>query len=489
MFSTITPEKAGIASERIIEYIDYLEEHQFSMHSFLMAKGNDIFAEAYYAPFTRDTKHRMYSATKSFTALAIGFCEQDGLLSLDDKLTKFFPEYANLPKVNDFMREQTIRDMLIMSTSMLSSNSFFNTTRDSNELYFDYPGEKIPGTFFDYDSHGSGVMSCIVERVTGKKFVEYLLEKGLGAAGFSPDAYCIQSTPGNPRGGSGMMCTTRDLLILARFFMAKGVVNGKRYMNEKFLTDAVTKQISNNDSGFCEYFRHGYGYQVWITKHGFAFNGAGGQYAICFPEKDIVFVTTADNQGNAHSGELILDAFDHIIYNNIKEPLPENKNAYFTLKKRISDLKLFYLPVGEKNDFSHEINAKTYVLDTNPMGIKYVRFDFEDDCGILSYENEQGEKKIKFGFGHNEFQKFPQVGYSNLVSSIPCPGNMYDCAVSATWLERQKLQIKVQIIDNNLGNLAMNFCFKDTRIAVLMIKSAQAFMEEYSGRAIGVAES
>ena len=38
-----------------------------------IAKGDDIFFEKYWAPFTADTLHRMYSVTKSFVSIAIGF--------------------------------------------------------------------------------------------------------------------------------------------------------------------------------------------------------------------------------------------------------------------------------------------------------------------------------------------------------------------------------------------------------------------------------
>jgi len=92
MFNSITPEKAGISSKHILNFINVLEKHKLSTHSFVMAKGNDIFAEAYYAPFHKDFKHRMYSVSKSFVGVAIGLCEEEGLLSLDDKLVDYFPE-------------------------------------------------------------------------------------------------------------------------------------------------------------------------------------------------------------------------------------------------------------------------------------------------------------------------------------------------------------------------------------------------------------
>ena len=66
MFDKITPEKAGISSARVLEFINTLEKRGLPMHSILMMKGNDIFAEYYWLPFSKNFCHRMYSQTKSF---------------------------------------------------------------------------------------------------------------------------------------------------------------------------------------------------------------------------------------------------------------------------------------------------------------------------------------------------------------------------------------------------------------------------------------
>ncbi len=55
----------------------------------------------------------MYSVSKSFVSIAIGFLEQDGVLSLDDPMEKYFTkELKNQPDTN--MHKQTVRDMLKM---------------------------------------------------------------------------------------------------------------------------------------------------------------------------------------------------------------------------------------------------------------------------------------------------------------------------------------------------------------------------------------
>ena len=70
-----------------------------------------LIAEWYSEP---DIRRNIYSATKSFTSCAVGFAVQEGLLSLDEKLTDAFP--ADLPDIiSDNLAKATVRDLLTMS--------------------------------------------------------------------------------------------------------------------------------------------------------------------------------------------------------------------------------------------------------------------------------------------------------------------------------------------------------------------------------------
>ena len=72
MFKIITPEKAGISSKYVLKFIKALDKNNLCTHSFIMAKGDSIFAEGYYAPFHKGFKHRTYSISKSFVVISSG---------------------------------------------------------------------------------------------------------------------------------------------------------------------------------------------------------------------------------------------------------------------------------------------------------------------------------------------------------------------------------------------------------------------------------
>lgn len=486
MFETITPEQSGISSANILEFMQSLDRYGLATHSMIMARGNQIFHECYYAPFHKDFKHRMYSVSKSFVSVAIGLLIEDGVLSLDDKFIDFFPEYLN-QNTNDKLRELTIRDMLIMETGDYDGVYWFTAgTEDRTSVYFMKPAEKIPGTIFNYDSPASYMLGVIAEKLAGKPFLEFLKERFLLDIGFSADAYCLKAPGGYSFSDSGVMCTARDLLAFARFVMNKGTWNGKRYMNKQFLTDAVSKQVDNRNNGTACYNTCGYGYQIWKTQNdGFSFNGMGGQFAVCDPKTDFIFIINSDNQGNEAASHILFHELYRCIINNLNSSMPENPQFQMNLKEYSDTRKLAALGGRTQNPFSKTVEDVIYYLESNPMGIEYIRFNFKKTRGILTYKNSQGEKQLFFGLGYNEFGKFPQEGYSDMTATQTSPGNMYDCACSAVWGEEQKLLIKVQIIDKYFGNLTMTFGFKDSRIEICMIKNAEAFLEEYSGFACG----
>ncbi len=479
-----TPEQAGISSAHVLNFYKELEAYHLSTHAVILARGDKIFSECYFAPFHKDFKHRMYSCSKNFVSVAIGFCEQDGLLSLDDPMAKYFPKYiaregANTPNV-------TIREMLHMETTQEHGvNWFREKPADRTEVYFRVADQKNAHTLFKYDSSASYMLGVIAERLTGKPLLEYLKDKVLREIGFSEDAYCIKAPGGHSFGDSGVMCTARDLLLFARFVLNRGTFGGKRYLNKAYMDAALDLKICNHDYGFYSHSTHGYGYQFWGAPRGcFGMFGMGNQIACCDPKHDFIFIINSDNQGNDHNYEQIFEALTR----NIIDQFDDDRTmicdlaSQKALETHTATRKLFFMQGARESAFAEQISGRTYRCGENPMGIQWFRLDLAGDKGSFTYQNAQGEKSFDFGFGHNEFGKFPEEGYSDLIATVPAPGNRYDAAFSADWAEEQKLRIRVQIIDKYFGNLAVVFGFRDAdTVSVRMTKKAEAFLDEYSG--------
>ena len=469
MIGYTTPEKAGISEATIQRFLSELQRRGINMHSVLMLRGNDIFYEKYWAPFHKDMPHRMYSVTKSFVAVAVGFLMEEGKLSLDDPIISYFPD--KLPKtLSPYLEKQTIRHMLMMSTAMVGINWFKPGVYDRTKFYFSETPNRPSGTLFDYDSCGSYILGALVERVSGMGLFDYLNKKLLHRLGGFENATILLSPDGVAWGDSAMVCTPRALMNFARFVMNLGVWEGERLLGEDYLKDATSCQITNDLECRKGYNRFGYGYQIWRTEqNGFAFHGMGDQYAICIPEKDFIFVCTGDNQYNDCASEILFRAVFDIL-------IPDEENVGIE-----NDLSAAY--GCAHSDFAEKISGKTFQCDSNPMGIKWLRLNFAGGEGEFVYENAQGEKVLPFGMKKNIFCKFPQLGYSDERGNVhEITDFKYDCASSAGWIEEKKLQLRVQIIDRYFGSMVATFGFLDeSTLAVRMIKHAEDFLNEYDG--------
>ena len=486
MFKNVMPEAVGIKSNNIMRFLRKLENRGLFIHSVIMARGNDIFCEAYWNPFNKKSLQRMYSTTKSYVGVAVCELAAEGRISLDDKIVKYFPD--KLPDtVHPFLAAMTIRNMLTMQTCMTSCGWFNQNVDDRLYHYFHFEPTRYPGTGYDYDSEGSFVLGALVERITGMSLIDYLRDKCLNEIGFSKEAFCLKAPGGHTWGDSALLCTSRDQLAFGRLIANGGKWNGRQLLNSTLLEEAIAKHTDTVVSGISAYSNVGYGYQIWRCYDGaFAFYGMHDQLMIYHPETDIIFVCTAGNPPGVSRSVIIENFYSDIIDGISDKPLPES--IYTSeLVRYCENLKLIAAHGKEKSDFESEINNKRYVTESNKMGITEFSLTFDENGGKFSYTNNQGQKTIEFGRKRNVLQQFPQTGYSGNVGGIKCDGNTYKCAVSAGWVEENKLSIIVQIIDNYIGLLNITIGFRDDYALLNMNKSAEDFLDEYNGCAVAKA--
>ncbi len=483
-----TPESMGIRSENIEAYLHILEDAHLAMHDVIIARRDTIVFETYYPPFNPSWMHRLYSDTKSFVAIAVGLALDDGLLTLDDTMEQHFA--AELEGVdNDDLRHQTVRNMLMMSTVGSPANWFAARHPDRVRYYFEGPraSKRVPGVDFAYDSSGTFVIGALVERLTGRTLADYLQERIFDKLGIQNAVRYLKCPGGHTWSDSAFLMRPRDLISVGRFLMDGGKWNGEQLVSESYIREATSNLISTGaeSDGFN---KQGYGYYIWRNYNGgFSFNGMGGQYLACYPDKDIILVVNADNQGNTYASPLVMDTFRDLILNTAGGPLPENHAAARSLAAYAGSLRLFRAYGSPTSPMADRISGKTFTLGENRMGITRFTLRF-GELPSLSYTNAQGDKVLPFGMCVNRFGTFPQTGYSDEIGSVPGERLLND-AVSAAWLDDHTLWIKVQVIDDYFGNFDAVFTFtNDGRVHLSMKKTAEDFFDEYNGTADGIME-
>ncbi|MDA0745723.1 MAG: serine hydrolase [bacterium] len=448
------------------------------MHGFLIVRQNKIAGEGYWAPYAADRFHRMYSVSKSFVSLAVGMMVDEGRLTLEDRVAEYFPD--KLPAdLHPWLADSTVRDLLMMATPH-SKTSYGRTDDDWAKTFFHLAPSHPPGTIFSYDTAATVVLTALVERLAGMPFLDAMRPGFLDRIGFSPEAWCIRTPEGTSWGGSGVICTLRDLAKVALVCMNRGRWGDEQVLPEDYVVAATSRQIDNSIRGHC-----GYGYQIWREKeNGFAFRGMGSQFAFCFPDRDFLFTCIADTQGST-AGVGIPDVMRQEIYPHLSDtPLPEDRAACEELADAIGRLAI--LPAAGEPDtgVASEVDGTWYALEDNPMGITRMRLCFSGDAGTWEYTNGQGDNTLRFGIGRVLAEKFPQRNYfGEQIGEVP--GVPYDCLASAAWIDELTLNMEVYITDIYLGTLRASFAFKGDEIAIYMTKTAEWFLDEYNGFAGG----
>lgn len=481
-----SPEQEGISSKDIMEFLDFIEGKRINLHSFMMIRNGNIVAEGYYKPFNKEFMHRLYSSSKTFVSMAVGLLASEGKIKLNDPIIKYFPEYDN-ENVDKYTKECTIEDALKMSVG-IAYDSYWGVENWAESFFSRYDSRKVPGTIFHYNTSGTFILDVLIEKVTGKTFMEYL-RPVFDEIGISKDAWCVKSPDGYAWGGSGVVMTIRDFAKFAELLMNKGEYKGKQLLPRDYVIKATSSQINNL---YCNTFddlkTRGYGYQVWITKNGFAFRGMGCQIALCFPSKNFMVVTNGDTQcAYGDVADSVVYYAAEKIFNNIADnSLPES-NDYKILQNRLANLKLLTNYGDFDSEFKNKINGVKYNIEKSVTGWKWFKIDFEGDEGVITYENTRGIKSFRFGFGKYVQGTFPETHYYDTQVGKPANREL-NAMFSANWVEKEKLLIRAYITDTNFGNCFMQFGFKDDKVGMLFEKTAEMFLDDYVGFSIGIKE-
>lgn len=123
-----------------------------------------------------ETVFQSGSIGKQFTAAAIMILAQDGKLSLDDKIRKFFPDAP------ETWSRITIRHLLTQTSGMGDYPEQIDLRRDYTEdQLFEYfkkaPLQFEPGAQWDYSNVGYVMLGILIRKVTGKFYGEFLQER------------------------------------------------------------------------------------------------------------------------------------------------------------------------------------------------------------------------------------------------------------------------------------------------------------------------
>jgi CubicO group peptidase (beta-lactamase class C family) len=268
-------------------------------------------------PVTPDTKFRIGSVTKQFTAASILKLQENGLISVNDKLSKFIPDFPRGNEVTIHMLLTHISgihsytekdDFLSKVTKTISPDSLVNMIKKD-------PYDFNPGEQWRYNNSAFFLLGYIVSKVSGKPYAQYLKETffdplhmdntGVHYAGIKLEHEAKGYGKNGDKwsdalnwdmswaGGAGSLYSTVDDLLKWNDALYAGKV-----LSEKSFTAMRTPVVLNN--GEKQQYGYGLGFSKFrgeeVTGHSGGLHGFLTQLSYYPKEKVTVVMFTNTNQ-------------------------------------------------------------------------------------------------------------------------------------------------------------------------------------------------
>ncbi|MDR3512063.1 MAG: serine hydrolase [Caulobacteraceae bacterium] len=251
-------------------------------------------------PMTRDTLFRIASMTKPVTSVAALMLMEEGKLKLDDPITKWLPEFADMQVLKDAQgpvddtyaapRDITVDDLMthrsglayaftsvgpIAHAHQRALGDVLNAVMEPDawlEALGGLPLSYAPGERFHY-SHATDVLGFLVGRIEGKPFRKVLFERIFEPLGMVDTDFYVppekreraatvyrlddagalhpvpfksyDAPPAFAGGGGGLVSTADDYLTFARMLLGKGEVDGVRLLKPETAEMMAANRLSD----------------------------------------------------------------------------------------------------------------------------------------------------------------------------------------------------------------------------------------------------
>ncbi len=411
--------KTKISSKAIYDFYKELENHKIENHALIMMKDDEVVFENYVYPYSADMPHTLFSVTKSIVSTAVGFAIDEGLLSLNDKISDIFGEYPR-DRSNEWER-LTLRHVLTMQ-----SNKEFSFTQDMTgdyvEMFMKAPFRTTDRGFL-YSNNDAHIAAAAVQKAAGMNLADYLLPRLFAPLGIDKPFWETNFLNENI-GGTGCYLKLRDVAKICRCYANGGKWNSEQIIPEWWVKAATQLQVKHENGK-----DSGYGYLFWITNGRFSMDGMFGQRITYIPEHNAVIASfnCCVNDGDFTTAfeNILPGAFEEECDNEWDEKL--NEYLHSLDKKPATCEKLPFIPTDKKFYLSKtsDIIAKiifpasliprslTSSFAKRPKSnLDEVSFDLTDGVFTVRWKEEEDEVVINCGLdGKPRFSECKIKGY------------------------------------------------------------------------------
>lgn len=276
-----------LAQNRWAELDKELQTKQKLLGTNLVAmiwKGDSLVYKKEMGEFNSKTQAPIASCSKWLTAALVMQFVDEGKISLDDKISKWLPEFEKYGKnyisIRNCLSHMTgIDDEGGLIKKLFQRKKFASLEEEVNS----FAAREIranPGNDFWYGNIGLNIAARVLEVISKRKFDMLIKQKlfnplGMRKTTFStPDASAV-----NPSGGA--QSTAEDYMKFLVMLLNKGKHNGVQVLSEESVEEMMILQTGTATVKYAPKSAEGYGYALgsWVMESSLAIKANMGQAA------------------------------------------------------------------------------------------------------------------------------------------------------------------------------------------------------------------
>ncbi|HKH55567.1 MAG TPA: serine hydrolase domain-containing protein, partial [Propionibacteriaceae bacterium] len=420
-------------------FLDALEDRpDIEMHSVMVVRHGHVVAEGWWAPYSAERPHLLYSLSKIFTSTAAAFAQAEGLLDLEDTVVSHFGEFeADITDRRS--RAITLRHVAAMASGHTREMLSEAAMRDPGEPirgFLSIPPDRDPGTVFAYSQPCTFALASVIQRGAGVPLTEYLRPRLFDPLGIGHVGWQTWSS-GLEQGFSGLHARTEDIAKLGQLYLQRGRWGDTQLIGEEWVANATSIKIDTPGEANTDW-RQGYGFQFWMARHGYRGDGAFGQFCVILPEHDTVIATTACTMDM----QAVLDAMWTYLLPGLGVSTPDANSAQERLDARLSDLRLPTCFAEPRPKHWHDWVAEPFTLAAAAEGIQVPSM-------LTSIEVPPAVDGLKVTLIEPSNALTISVGTGNWTVSTPTDsrGDTIPVAASGGWLDDHTLRVEVIFLE------------------------------------------
>jgi CubicO group peptidase (beta-lactamase class C family) len=268
----------------------------------LVIRNRYIIAEKYFNGYENNSPHNVMSVSKSFLSAITGLALQKGYLdSLNERMLDYFPEYI-YPGMDERKYQITIRHLLTMRMGIENeTENYFEIYNSGNwiKTTIEWPLLSAPGERMRYNTFQTHLLSAILTKASQMSTLELAKKLLTNPMGVTIDAW-EQDPQGYYFGGNSMFFTPREMAVLGYLYLNNGRLKDVQIVPQEWVEFTLTPSTNSPPNAWGAFKNYNYAYLWWLGQiyqyDLFLAYGYGGQFVACFPDLNLIIVSTANNQ-------------------------------------------------------------------------------------------------------------------------------------------------------------------------------------------------